>query len=525
MPYCGYLRKSRMDMEAEQQGAGETLARHRKALIALALRHGHVIDKFYEEVVSGDSIAARVQMQQLLADVQAGLWDGVYVYEIERLARGDTIDQGIVAQTFQYSSTLIYTPMRTFDPASEADSEYFEFGLFMSRREYKTTRRRLMAGRDASHAEGKYLGSRRPFGYNRVKLKGEKGWSLEIIPEEAAYIRWAADVYLNGAEKTDPETGEITRVPAGAHYIADHFNALGLRTTCGNQWTPGSVRQLLKSPVIAGKVQWYKYETKIQMVDGQRKKVRLPSDKHSVVEGRHQAILDEETCTRLSAAFRSHKAPVSDKKKITCALSGIVKCAICGKAMVRTPMYKHLAGIDYLKCSTVKCPTSSAPLEDVEALIVSTLREWIQWADEDKWPADMRSTGNDLQEDVRAAAMRQLEELEKRRLRLMELLEQEVYDIPTYTARNQLLSNEIDRLNAALDAMPPPVKDKRSTIQALLPQLRTVLQAYSPDLSPAARNRLLRTVIDKVVYSKTRRCFRNEKPIDFVELEIYPKIL
>lgn len=526
MAYSGYLRKSRVDLEAEQQGMGETLARHRKALISLALRHGHVIDKWYEEIVTGDSIAARGQMQQLLADVQAGMWDGVYVYEIERLARGDTIDQGIVSQTFTYSNTLIYTPMRTYDPANEADSEYFEFGLFMSRREYNTTRRRLLAGRDTSHSEGKYLGSRRPFGYERVKLKGEKGWSLEIVPKEAAFSRWAADVYLNGAEKTDPETGEITRVPVGAQHIANHFNAMGVRTTCGNEWTAGGIRALLKSPINAGKVQWYKKETKIQMVDGKRQKVRVSSDKYSVVDGRHQAIFDQETVARLTAAFAAHgKSPVNDKKAVLSPLNGIVKCSVCGKAMVRTPMYGHLAGVDYIKCSTVSCPTSSAPLDDVEALIVSALREWIDWAQNDNWPADMRASTPNLQEDVRAAAQRQLEDLQQRRVRLMELLEKEVYDIPTYTKRNQVLNDEIARVQDAIASMPPPVKDKRSAIQDLLPQLQNVMQAYSPSLPPAARNQLLRSVIDKVVYSKTHRCYRNEHPIDFVELEIYPKIL
>jgi site-specific DNA recombinase len=37
-------------------------------------------------------------MQQLLSEVEQGKWKGVFVVEVERLARGDTIDQGIVAQ-------------------------------------------------------------------------------------------------------------------------------------------------------------------------------------------------------------------------------------------------------------------------------------------------------------------------------------------------------------------------------------------------------------------------------------------
>ncbi|MBQ7411258.1 MAG: hypothetical protein IJW20_07755 [Clostridia bacterium] len=41
----------------------------------------------------GDSIAARPVMQELLQDVDSGLWTGVLVVEVERLARGNTLDQ------------------------------------------------------------------------------------------------------------------------------------------------------------------------------------------------------------------------------------------------------------------------------------------------------------------------------------------------------------------------------------------------------------------------------------------------
>ena len=36
MAYCIYLRKSRMDLEAEARGEGDTLARHEKILLELA---------------------------------------------------------------------------------------------------------------------------------------------------------------------------------------------------------------------------------------------------------------------------------------------------------------------------------------------------------------------------------------------------------------------------------------------------------------------------------------------------------
>lgn len=197
MYYVMYLRKSRTDMDAEARGEGETLARHRHALHELAARNGHGIAREYAEVVSGETIASRPQMQRLLMDIADPECAGVYVMEVERLARGDTMDQGRVAQAFLYSNTRIITPTKVYDPQNEFDQEYFEFGLFMSRREYKTINRRIQAGRVQSVREGKYICSRPAYGYRKVKIKGDKGYTLEINPEEAAVVRqifhWYAD--------------------------------------------------------------------------------------------------------------------------------------------------------------------------------------------------------------------------------------------------------------------------------------------------------------------------------------------
>ena len=57
--------------------------------------------------MSGETIAARPVMQQLLREVEQNLWDGVLVMEVERLARGDTIDQGSCAESisvFQHTN-------------------------------------------------------------------------------------------------------------------------------------------------------------------------------------------------------------------------------------------------------------------------------------------------------------------------------------------------------------------------------------------------------------------------------------
>ena len=221
MSYCIYLRKSRADFEAEARGEGETLARHRAALLELAEKRELPIEQIYEEIVSGETIAARPVMQKLLAEVRDGKWNGVLVMEIERLARGDTIDQGLVAQTFKYSDTLIITPMKTYDPNNEFDEEYFEFGLFMSRREYKTIRRRLQRGREAAAKEGKWL-CQAPYGYVRKKIENDKGYTLEINPETSKVVKMIFDWYTDGAEING------SRKRLGIQSIARRLNELGI---------------------------------------------------------------------------------------------------------------------------------------------------------------------------------------------------------------------------------------------------------------------------------------------------------
>ena len=188
--YLIYLRKSRKDRELElQTGNFDTLQRHRDTLLALARQRGYTIAHIYEEVVSGDTVAERPEMQKLLAAVETGEYAGVLVMEIPRLARGNTRDQGMVAETFQYSNTRIITPDKVYDPADEADEEYFEFGLFMSRREYKAINRRLQRGRMASLTEGKYIAGTAPYGYRRVRIPHQRGFTLEIVPEAAETVR------------------------------------------------------------------------------------------------------------------------------------------------------------------------------------------------------------------------------------------------------------------------------------------------------------------------------------------------
>ena len=160
MTYAIYLRKSRKDDDA---GFADTLSRHEKMLMDYADRMGPVVhgQDIYREIVSGEGIEARPQMQRLLKAVEMRTYTAVSCIELERLSRGDGADQARILKAFQFSNTKIITLDKTYGLASddEFDEEFFEFGLFMSRREYKTIKRRLPRGRMQSQQEGYFIGS------------------------------------------------------------------------------------------------------------------------------------------------------------------------------------------------------------------------------------------------------------------------------------------------------------------------------------------------------------------------------
>ena len=110
--------------------------------------------------------------------------------------------------------------MKTIDPQNEYDQEYFEFDLFMGRREYKMITRRMQRGRHIAAQEGYYVGSIAPYSYSRIKL--DKGYSLEIYEEE--------NIVFNIMKKKALED-------EGSTNISNHLNDLGYKPRKGEYWT------------------------------------------------------------------------------------------------------------------------------------------------------------------------------------------------------------------------------------------------------------------------------------------------
>ena len=416
-----YLRKSRKDMDYfKDESIEKTLQRHEKELQDFIISiFGKPIPEhnIYREVASGDTIEDRPVIQEVLSIIEDDNKKGVICIEIERLARGNTMDQGIIAQTFQYTNTKIITPYKIYNLDNEDDLSYFEDGLFQARKYLKYTKRILSRGRLRSVKDGKYVGSVLPYGFNKIKLPNEKGYILVENESEAKVIRLMADLFLDGLNTTytvqNDDTVSTIAKTFGTHKktiitcnldlkisydikltvdsksvdykikendtlesiaaaynieidhihipndifipgetikiiiddmratnISHYLNYLKIKPRKSKEWSANMVRNILQSYPVYGYLTWDRRKTTKTLVNGHVVKKNPNNNDFTLVEGKHQAILNKEYEERIKKKFEDNRVKtVPDEKELKNPLVGLVVCGYCGNNMTRRPYY------------------------------------------------------------------------------------------------------------------------------------------------------------------------------------------
>lgn len=506
--YAKYLRKSRFDRDYSELSVEETLKRHEAILNKLAEDRGYHIAKTYYEVVSGESIAARPEIQRLLEEVNAGLYAGVLVVDVERLARGNGADQAYISQVFQFSGTKIVTPTKIYDPSNEFDEEYFEFGLFMSRREYKTINRRLVRGRDSSASEGKYLGSIAPYGYRRVKLTSEKGFTLEPVPEEADTVRRIYDMFLQGD---------------GTKIIANALNDTRIPSRHGDLWTYSTISQILTNPVYIGKIRrgWSKQIKSVEdgMVKRRIKRHKNMAD-YQLYDGLHPALISEETFSMVQQ-LRLQRQPTARVKRefdLQNAFAGLIFCAKCGKRIARTTLSAAQKGRVRLRCiNSRNCHNVSSDYQVVEKEIIGALEGWLKGY---KVKIDHVGYADDIENcNVQLAQLSQeTAKLQAQMDNAYNLVEQGVYTLELFRERREKLTAKLDALRqkqAILEEMLVKLENSEATQLSLIPQTEALLASY-PHMTNQERNALLKAILHRIDYWKS--------PDGKIEIDLYPRL-
>lgn len=316
-----YLRKSREEMLNGFGGVEFTLERHEQILQEWAVKNlGFKIpeDRIYREVGSGETIAERPVMQEVMKILKTNDISAILIIEPQRLSRG-LKDSGELIEVLEFTDTKILTPTKIYDLKDKYDKKVFRDELLRGSEFLEYIKERLHAGRQLSCSQGKLIGTP-AFGYDKEKLQKEKGFKA-VKNSDSEIVKLIFDMFLNGYTPFQ---------------IAKHLRDINASTRTDKDWEHGSVKQILVNPFYYGMLTWQARKTTKKFIDGEMKTVRIKNPEAKLYRGLHEPIISEEDFFKVQDIIKNRSTPRTKSKYETQnPLAGIIKCGLCGRSMVR----------------------------------------------------------------------------------------------------------------------------------------------------------------------------------------------
>lgn len=490
-----YLRKSRTDDPTLT--VEEVLAKHEAILDEWAERNlGAAVPEKnkFREVVSGETIADRPEMQRLLKLIESPKIKAILTVDVQRLSRGDLEDAGRLIKLLRYTNTLVITPQKTYDLRDEYDRDSFERELKRGNEFLEYQKKIMGRGTLLSVSQGNYVGSIPPYGYDKIWVMDGKRKcpTLAINEEQADVVRMIFDMYVHK--------------DMGMQSICNHLEGLGIAPPKGKHWSPGSIKDMLINIHYIGKVKWNWRKTVTIVEDSEIMKTRPKSriGEYLVYDGKHEAIISEELFNAAQEKMgKNHRA--KSTTKVRNPLAGLIYCH-CGRAMTLRTHTAHDGKPRLLCDGQVHCKTGSCTFEDMMKVVADILSQCI--SDFEIRIKDESGDSMKLHEKLLKRLEKKMQELEAK-----ELAQWEAQADPDPTQRmppeifkklnEKLLQEKADVMEAMCQArksMPDPVDyvEKLHRFQDALSALQ------NPDMDAQQKNRLLKACIERIIYKREK---------------------
>lgn len=483
---CAYLRRSRQDVEAERAGHFKTLDKHEKLIRYTAEDNGHVVARWFRELGSGETIADRKDIQELLREVAQLQWDVVYVVEESRLGRGSGGDQDTIVNAFRYTGTWLVTELKIYNPHSKADMKMLRKELQNANDELGTTNERLMRGRLQAVRDGCWINGPAPYGWRKERIK--RKWQL--VPHEVNHARMI--------EMTDmAEAGETCWA------IKKHLKDMCWPSPSGkDEWSERAVRNVVTSLANVGYVYFGERKTTAVMdpeTFSVSKGIKRNPD-YLVCKGLHwgNGTISEDKYARIVSNV-CKGIPYDPNAPLKSPLAGLIKCSVCGTAMIR----HVVAGGKYVKIEhnfKSPCRMKSAP----ESLVMDVLSETLERTAEDM-ELSITDKGRAAEAERTARAIEALEaELSKAKnakAKVLHAYEADMYTDDEFIERKAASDARIADVSARLDEARARIPDP-AKIEERLSSLHEAIGTLNNPLATAQdKNDVLRRVVKRIEYT------------------------
>lgn len=452
-----------------------------KKIREYAAKEGYMIPDeyvFYDDGISGRSTKKRDDFKRMIAIAKdkSHPFDRIYVWKFSRFARNQ--EESIVYKNLLTKKGVSVVSVSQAIPEGHFGTLIERIIEWMDEFYSINLSEEVVRGMTEKASRGEPTCAP-PFGY--IMRDGK------YYPDEesgkANIIREVFSLYASGVKQR-----EITVM----------LGKRGVRTRYGNMPEVRWIEYILRNPCYIGKIRW--------SLDGERavSKYDFDNDKIMVIDGHHEPLISMELWDKVQNMLDAQKKayPKHSRKSqpIDHMLKGLVRCSACGGTLAANGV-SGKAKTRCLQCcnySRGSCHTSHGiTIPKIEAAFIDGLKKALG---EKKFiisPNKQRKTS-----DAPSIDYDKLIALEERRLaRAKEAYLAEVDTIEQYAINKKDIYERIEELKARRDKN----IEKEIDIDAFTQKVDKILEFIERnDVTAAAKNEAIRTIIEKIVYDKAK---------------------
>lgn len=380
-----YLRLSRDDQNGNTESM--SISNQRDMLMSYCNERGwKIYDIYVDDGFTGTNFE-RPGFQRMIGDIEEGYVSVVLTKDLSRLGRNYVMTGQYTDFFFPEHGVRYVAVNDSYDSAKE-DNDIAPFKNILNEMYAKDISKKIRSARQISAKQGKFMGSKPPFGY----IKSQEDRHLLVIdPPAAEIVKRLFREFAAGESGRNMATQlNAEGVDTPAEY---YFKQTGKRATRSNtlqQWGSCTILQLLRNQVYIGDM--VQCKRKVSSFKTKKRLVTNP-DAWVIVEGTHEPIIDRFTweCvqrrldkTKRQSVCNSIRATRSGDINV---FSGIIRCADCGAAMAfnervnkNGTKYRFYRCSRYANSGSKSCSMHFMDADTLESIILSDIQFYAKTA-------------------------------------------------------------------------------------------------------------------------------------------------
>ncbi|HII4453629.1 TPA: recombinase family protein [Clostridium perfringens] len=503
----------------EQAEFGYSIDEQKRLLEEWCKANDYIIYKCYSDRgISGKNIKDRPALKELLSDAKEGKFDMVISWKINRVSR-KLEDVLKIVNILEKNNITFKSYSEPFETDTPAGRMQFQMMALIGEFERGTIAQNVKMGMIAKAKSGNWCGGR-VLGYDLVpnnspeeEKKGKN--KLEINEKEAEIVRFIFNEYSKGK---------------GYKAITNQINKLGYKTKKGNNFSVGSIRDILTNPVYIGEI---RYNVRQNWSEKRRRNINPNPIR---VKGKHEAIIDREVWDKVQLILESKKGKPSRIYDGEYPLTGILRCPKCGAGMVISRTTNTLADgtkkrIAYYCCGNWKnkgtsvCNSNTIRVDKANEYVFKKIEELV--SNEAMTKVVVKNINKERKDKVKPAKRllgdidKELEKLDKRKRKIFEAYEDDIITKEEFQIRKDELNEKIRILE---EEKKPLLNTISEDVSEEIPYefIKDILMNFSKVLNSSVsreqQKKLLHMIISEITMNESRE-------IDSIKLNINEKLV